>query len=174
VLPFVNLSDDHEQEYFADGVTDDLTTDLSRIAGSFVIARNTAFTFKGKSVDAKQIGRELGVRYVLEGSVRRAGDQVQVNAQLVDAETGAHLWADRFDTNRRNLPEAQNEITGRLARTLHLELGEAVGRRIEQEKVVDPDARDFDMRGWVGPVPPTLLPDQPAGSSARFRTSSGD
>jgi adenylate cyclase len=149
VLPFVNLSDDHEQEYFADGVTDDLTTDLSRITGSFVIARNTAFTFKGKSVDAKQIGRELGVRYVLEGSVRRAGDQVQVNAQLVDAETGAHLWADRFDTNRRNLPEAQNEITGRLARTLHLELGEAAGRRIEQEKVVDPDARDLVMRGWA-------------------------
>ena len=149
VLPFTNLSDDREQEYFADGVTDDLTTDLSRIADSFVIAHNTALTYKGKPVDAKQVGRELGVRYVLEGSVRRAGDQVQVNAQLIDAVSGAHLWADRFDTNRRNLPEAQNEITGRLARTLHLELREAVGRRIEQEKVVDPDARDFDMRGWA-------------------------
>ncbi len=149
VLPFTNLSDDREQEYFADGVTDDLTTDLSRIADSFVIARNTAFTYKGKPVDAKQVGRELGVRYVLEGSVRRAGDQVQVNAQVVDAETGAHVWAERFDTNRQNLPEAQNEITGRLARTLHLELGEAVGRRIEQEKAVDPNARDFVMRGWA-------------------------
>jgi adenylate cyclase len=149
VLPFTNLSDDREQEYFADGVTDDLTTDLSRIADSFVIARNTAFTYKGKPVDAKQVGHELRVRYVLEGSVRRAGDQVQVNAQLVDAETGAHLWAERFDTNRQNLPDAQNEITGRLARTLHLELGEAVGRRIEQEKVVDPNARDFVMRGWA-------------------------
>jgi adenylate cyclase len=149
VLPFTNLSNDPEQEYFADGITDDLTSDLSRISDSFVIARNTAFTYKGKPVDAKQIGRELGVRYVLEGSVRRAGDQVQVNAQLVDAETGAHLWAERFDTNRQNLPEAQNEITGRLARTLHLELGEAVGRRIEQERVVDPDARDLVMRGWA-------------------------
>ena len=147
VLPFTNLSNDPEQEYFADGVTDDLTSDLSRISDSFVIARNTAFTYKGKPVDARQIGRELGVRYVLEGSIRRSGDQVQVNVQLIDAESGAHLWADRFDTNRRNLPEAQNEITGRLARTLHLELGEAVGRRIEQEKVVDPDARDLVMRG---------------------------
>jgi adenylate cyclase len=149
VLPFANLSNDPDQEYFADGISDDLTTDLSRISGSFVIAHNTALTYKGKPVDVKQVGRELGVRYVLEGSVRRAGDQVQVNAQLVDAETGAHLWADRFDTDRRNFPQAQNEITGRLARTLHLELGEAVGRRIEQEKVVDPDARDFVMRGWA-------------------------
>ena len=98
VLPFANLSNDPDQEYFADGITDDLTTDLSRISGSFVIARNTAFTNKGKPVDAKQIARELGVRYVLEGSVRRAGDKVQVNVQLIDATTGAHLWADRFDT----------------------------------------------------------------------------
>jgi len=101
VLPFANLSNDPEQEYFADGITDDLTTDLSRISGSFVIARNTAFTYKGKSVDAKQIGRELGVRYVLEGSVRRTGDRVRVNVQLIDAETNAHLWADRFETEYR-------------------------------------------------------------------------
>ena len=149
MLPFTNLSDDREQEYFVDGVTDDLTTDLSRIADSFVIARNTAFTYKGKPVDAKQVGRELGVRYVLEGSVRRAGDQVQVNAQLVDAETGAHLWAERFDTNRRNLPDAQNEITGRLARTLNMNLIQAAAHRIEEEKAVDPDARDLAMRGWA-------------------------
>ena len=103
VLPFENLSRDPDQEYFADGITDDLTTDLSRISGSFVIARNTAFTYKGKAVDVKQIGRELGVHYVIEGSVRRAGDQVQVNVQLIDAETGAHLWADRFETDRTNL-----------------------------------------------------------------------
>ena len=103
VLPFANLSNDPEQEYFADGITDDLTTDLSRISGSFVIARNTAFTYKGKPVDAKQIGRDLGVRYVLEGSVRRNGDQVRVNVQLIDAETGAHLWADQFDTDRATL-----------------------------------------------------------------------
>ena len=149
VLPFANLSDDREQEYFADGITDDLTTDLSRIADSFVIARNTAFTYKGKPVDAKQVGRELGVRYVLEGSVRRSGDQVQMNAQLIDAETGAHVWADRFDTNRANLPEAQNEVIGRLARILNLELVQAAARRIEQEKAVDPDARDLVMRGWA-------------------------
>ena len=96
VIPFSNLSNDPEQEYFADGITEDLTTDLSRISGSFVIARNTAFAYKGRPVDAKQIGRELGVRYVLEGSVRRTGDQVRVNVKLIDAESGAHLWADRI------------------------------------------------------------------------------
>src|SRR5438105_649630 len=149
VLPFANLSSDPGQEYFADGITDDLTTDLSRISDSFVIAHNTALAYKGKPVDAKQVGRALGVRYVIEGSVRRTGNQVQVNLQLIDGETGAHLWADRFDTDRANLLEAQNEITGRLARTLNLELVEAAGRRIEQEKTVDPDARDLVMRGWA-------------------------
>jgi adenylate cyclase len=147
VLPFDNLSNDPEQEYFADGITDDLTTDLSRISGSFVIARNTAFTYKGKPVDVKQIGRELGVRYVLEGSVRRSGHQVRVNVQLVDAETGAHLWADRFDTNRVDLAEAQDAITGRLARTLNVELVEDAGRRIERERMADPDASDLVMYG---------------------------
>jgi TolB-like protein/DNA-binding winged helix-turn-helix (wHTH) protein/predicted ATPase/class 3 adenylate cyclase len=149
VMPFSNLSNDPEQEYFVDGITEDLTTDLSRISGSFVIARNTAFAYKGKLVDAKQIGRELGVRYVLEGSVRRTGDQVRVNVQLIDAESGAHLWADRFDTDRANLAVAQNEITGRLARTLNLELVAAADRRIEQERAVNPDARDIIMRGWA-------------------------
>jgi TolB-like protein/class 3 adenylate cyclase/lipopolysaccharide biosynthesis regulator YciM len=149
VLPFVNLSNDPQQEYFAEGITDDLTTDLSRISGSFVIARNTAFTYKGKQIDAKQIGRELGVRYVLEGSVRRVDDQVRVNVQLVDGESGAQLWADRFDTDRANLGQAQDEITGRLARTLNLELVEASVRRSEQERAVDPDARDLVMRGWA-------------------------
>jgi adenylate cyclase len=149
VLPFTNLSNDPEQEYFADGITDDLTTDLSRISGSFVIARNTAFTCKGKSADVKQIGREVGVRYILEGSVRRTGDQVRVNVQLIDAETGAHIWADRLETNRPNLLEAQSEITGRLARTLGLELLDSVGCRIEHEKLADPNARDLIMRGWA-------------------------
>ena len=120
VLPFSNLSNDPDQEYFADGITDDLTSDLSRISGSFVIARTTAFTYKGKPIDVKQIGHELGVHYVLEGSVRRTGDQVRVNAQLIDAETGAHLWADQFDTDRANLAQAQSEITGRLAWTLNI------------------------------------------------------
>jgi adenylate cyclase len=149
VLPFENLSKDPDQEYFADGITDDLTSDLSRISGSFVISRSTAFTYKGKPVDAKQVGHELGVRYVLEGSVRRAGDQVRLNVQLIDAESGAHLWADRFDTDKANLGHAQDDITGRLARTLNLELVEAVGRRIEHEMAINPDAHDLVMRGWA-------------------------
>ena len=149
VLPFMNLSDDTEQQYFADGITEDLTTDLSRVPGSFVIARNTAFTYKGQPVDVKKVSRELGVRYVLEGSVRRVGDQVRVNVQLVDGQSGAHLWADRFDTDRANLAQAQDEITGRLARTLNVELVEASVRRSEQERAADPDARDLVMRGWA-------------------------
>jgi TolB-like protein len=148
VLPFANLSNDPEQEYFADGITDDLTTDLSRLPGSFVIARNTAFTYKGKPADVKQIGRDLGARYVVEGSVRRTGDQVQVNVQLIDTESGAHLWADRFDTDRRDLANAQAEITVRLARSLNVKLVAAEVSRTEPRKALDPDARDFVMRGW--------------------------
>jgi TolB-like protein/class 3 adenylate cyclase len=160
VLPFANLSNDPEQEYFADGITDDLTTDLSRLPGSFVIARNTAFTFKGKPTDAKQIGHDLGVRYLVEGSVRRARDQVQVNVQLIDADSGTHLWADRFDTDRRGLANAQTEITVRLARMLDFKLVAAEVTRSEQRKAVDPDARDFVMRGWnwwYRPTSPTTL-----------------
>jgi adenylate cyclase len=149
VLPFENLSHDPDQDYFADSITEDLTTDLSRIAGSFVIARNTAFTYKGIAVDVRQLGRDLGVHYVLEGSVRRIADQVQVDVQLIDAETGAQVWGDRFETNMRNLAEAQSEITGRLARTLNLQLVQAVGRQIEREKTTDPDAQDLIMRGWA-------------------------
>jgi adenylate cyclase len=157
VLPFSNLSNDPEQEYFADGITDDLTSDLSRISGSFVIARTTAFTYKRKPIDVKQIGRDLGVRYVLEGSVRRTGEQVRVNAQLIDAESGAHLWADQFDTNRAKLAEAQSEITGRLAWTLNMQLLSDASHRIEHENATDPDARDLVMRGWAwwyGPQSP--------------------
>ena len=149
VLPFANLSNDPDHEYFADGITDDLTTDLTHISGSFVIARNTAFTYKGKPIDARQLGRELGVRYVVEGSVRRGGEQIRVNVQLIDAETGAHVWADRFDTDRSNLAEAQDEIIGRLARSLNFELVRAAGRRIDEEKAADPDARDRVMRAWT-------------------------
>jgi adenylate cyclase len=148
VLPFANLSNDPQQDYFADGITDDLTTDLSRISDSFVIARNTAFTYKGKPVDVKEIGRELGVRYVLEGSVRRTGEQVRVNVQLIDTESGAHIWADRFNTDLADLGEAQDEITGRLARMLNLELVADAGRRIELDSGADSDARDLVMRGW--------------------------
>src|SRR5205823_12000667 len=122
VLPFTNLNDDREQQYFADAITEDLTTDLSRIPGMFVISRNTAFTFRDRPVDAKQIGRELGVSYLLEGSVRRSGDRVRVNAQLIDADTAAHLWAERFDGGTGDLFALQNEITSRIAVALNLEI----------------------------------------------------
>ena len=114
VLPFTNMGGDPEQGHFVDGVTESLTTDLSRIRGSFVIGRNTAFTYKGKAVDLKQIGRELNVRYVLEGSVQRGGDRMRVNVQLIDAETGSHLWAERFDKPLADLFDMQDEIAIRV------------------------------------------------------------
>jgi adenylate cyclase len=143
VLPFTNLSNDPEQEYFADGITDDLTTDLSRIAGVVVIARNTAFTYKGKAVDAKQIGRELDVRYVLEGSVQRSGKEVRVNVQLVYAETDGQLWAERFDRDLGDLFALQNEITARIARALQSQLAIAEASR----PIAHPDALDYTLRG---------------------------
>jgi TolB-like protein/class 3 adenylate cyclase len=129
VLPFSSMSDNAAEDYFADGVTEDITTDLSRIPDSFVIARNTAFTYRGKPVDAKQVGRELGVRYVLEGSLRRAGNRVRANVQLIDAGSGAHLWAERFDCDRADLMDVQDEITGRLAGALGAQLIDAESRR---------------------------------------------
>jgi len=143
VLPFANLSNDPDQQYFADGITEDLTTDLSRITGSFVISRNTAFTYKDKPVNAKQIGRELGVRYVLEGSVRRSGNRLRVTAQLIDAETDAHLWAERFDRDTGDLFALQNEITSRLANALGVELIAADTARPTER----PDALDYILRG---------------------------
>jgi adenylate cyclase len=125
VLPFANLSSDPAQDYFADGITENLTTDLSRIRNSFVIARNTAFTFKGKNIDAKEIGKELGVRYVLEGSVQRDNNRVRVNAQLIDAESGAHLWADRFEDDLADLFKLQDQVVARLANSLGYELVKA-------------------------------------------------
>ena len=147
VLPFTNLSGDPSQGYFADGITEDLTTDLSQIAGSFVISRNTAFTFKDRAVDARQVGRELGVRYVLEGSVRRMGPTVRVNAQLIDAGTGAHLWAEQMDVDHRTLATSQDNfgIASRLARMLRVELVNVEGRRAQR---ANPDAVDLIMRGW--------------------------
>jgi adenylate cyclase len=147
VLPFSNLSGDPEQEYFADGLTEDLTTDLSHLDGSFVIARNTAFTYKGKGVDAKQIGRELGVRYVLEGSVRRIGESVTINAQLISTESGAHVWADRFEGERAKLGQSQVEFVSRLANSLGVELVNAEALRSIRERPTNPDAADFLLRG---------------------------
>ena len=132
VLPFANIGGDPEQEHFVDGVTESLTTDLSRIRGSFVIGRNTAFTYKGKAVDLKQIGRELNVRYVLEGSVQRGGNRMRVNVQLIDAETGSHLWAERFDKPLADLFDMQDEIVARLAGALNAQLVAAEARRAEQ------------------------------------------
>ena len=149
VLPFVNLGGNSEQDYFVDGVTESLTTDLSRIPGAFVIARNTAFTFKSKPVDVRVIGRELGVRYVMEGSVQGGGDRIRVNAQLIDTETGAHLWAERFDKPRADIFDMQDEITTRLARTVGIELVAAEGRRAERERPNNMDAVDLAMRGWA-------------------------
>ncbi|UYN93047.1 MAG: tetratricopeptide repeat protein [Enhydrobacter sp.] len=147
VLPFTNLSDDKDQEYLADGITDDLITDLSRISGSFVIARNTSFTYRGKSVDTRKVGEELGIRYVLEGSVRRAGTQLRVNAQLIEAATSAHIWAERFDRETQDIFALQSEITGRIARALNLELMEAESRRLGQSGNME--ASDLALRGWI-------------------------
>ena len=147
VLPFTNLTNDPNQEYFADGVTENLTTELSRIHNSFVIARNTAFGFKGKNVDARNIGRELGVRYVLEGSVQRDQNRVRVNAQLIDAESGAHLWADRFEEDVADLFKLQDEVVARLANSLGYELVRTEAEKDARSK--NPDAVDLAMRGWA-------------------------
>ena len=145
VLPFANLSGDPEQGYFVDGVTESLTTDLSRISGSFVIGRHTAFTYKDKAVDLRKIGRELNIRYVLEGSVQRSGNRLRVNVQLVDAESGNHLWAERFDKPIAELFDVQDEIVSRLANTLDAQLVEIEARRAEHS--VRPDAMDLYFQG---------------------------
>jgi adenylate cyclase len=148
VLPFANLSGDPNQDYFADGITENLTTELSRFSNNFVIARNTAFTYKGKNIDAKEIGKDLGVRYVLEGSVQRDKDRVRVNAQLIDADSGVHLWSDRFDTTRADLLQMQDGIVSRIASTL----GWALVKSEAQKSAIatNPNAHDLAMRCiWV-------------------------
>src|SRR5271167_772991 len=147
VLPFANLSGDPGQDYFADGITENLTTDLSRIRNSFVIARNTAFTFKGKNIGSKEISKELGVRYVLEGSVQRDQDHVRVNAQLIDGATGAHLWADRFEEDMADVFKLQDQVVARLANTLGSELVKAEAEKSTHSG--NPDAIDLTMRGWA-------------------------
>ena len=150
VLPFTNLSNDPEQQYFADGITEDLTIDLSRLWDMFVISCTTAYTYRNKSLDTKQIGRELGVRYLLEGSVRRSGHKVRINAQLIDAEIDAHLWAEQFDGDMGDLFALQNEITGRIAVALNIELiNREAARPIE-----NPDAFDYVLRGRAASAKP--------------------
>ena len=147
VLPFTNLSNDPNQDYFADGITENLTTELSRIHNSSVIARNTAFSFKGKSVDARDIGRELGVRYVLEGSVQRDGTRVRVNTQLINSGSGAHLWADRFEEDVADLFKLEDQVVARLANSLGYELVKTEAEKSARSK--SPDAVDLAMRGWA-------------------------
>jgi TolB-like protein/class 3 adenylate cyclase/Tfp pilus assembly protein PilF len=146
VLPFANLSGDPAQDYLVDALTDELTTSLARIPGTFVIARNTAFTYKGKPVDAKAIGKDLGVRYVLEGSVHPSGDRMRVNAQLIDAASGAHLWAEKFDTARADLLQMQDEIVTHLARAMEARLTEVEAARLKRAPVANPDAEDLALQ----------------------------
>jgi adenylate cyclase len=147
VLPFANLSGDTAQDYFADGVTENLTTELARIRNSFVISRATAFTYKNKAIDAKAIGKELGVRYVLEGSVQRDQNRARVNVQLIDAESGSHIWADRFEEQIADLFKLQDQVVARLTNTLGLELTKAEAEKAA--KTENPDAIDLAMRGWA-------------------------
>ena len=170
VLPFANIGRDPEQEYFADGVTESLTTDLSRMRGAVVIARNTAFAYKGRPIDAKAMGRELNVRYMLEGSVQRAGARMRVNVQLIDAELGSHLWAERFDKPVANLFDMQDEIVARLAGALNTELVAAEARRAERSPT--PDSMDFHFQAmaWLNRAQrPAMLPKRAAFSITRFQ-----
>ena len=149
VMPFANATRDLDHEYFAEGLTEDLTTDLSRIPGSFVIAPSTAFTYRGKPVDVRQIGRELSVRYVLQGSVRRIVDSFRINAQLVDAANTSQLWAERFDGELSQLAKVQDHVTQRIAGALNVALIDAESQRALRERPNNPDAVDLTMRGMA-------------------------
>ena len=146
VLPFANLSGDPNQDYLVDALTDELTTSLARMRDTFVIARNTAMTFKGKPIDVKAIGKDLGVRYVLEGSVQPSGDRTRVNAQLIDAESGAHLWAEQFDTPRADLLQTQDAIVAHLANTLDLQLQQAYVASVKRTPAANRDAEDLALQ----------------------------
>ena len=149
VLPFANLSEDKTQEYFADGMADDIITDLSKISGLFVIARNSSFQFKGQNVDVRQIAEKLGVRFVLAGSVRRAGGQIRINAQLTDAKSGGHVWAERFDSELADVFELQNQVTQRIVNSLAVTLTTDEQELQRRNKTANPDAHDVFLRGWA-------------------------
>ncbi|MCZ6849815.1 MAG: tetratricopeptide repeat protein [Alphaproteobacteria bacterium] len=148
VLPFTNMSDDPAQEYFADGMTEDLITDLSKISGLFVIARNSSFTYKGQAVQVRQVAEELGVRYVLEGSVRRSGDQVRINAQLIDATTGGHIWAERYDGTLDNVFALQDNVTRKIVAVLAVQLTAGERERVARKETEVPEAYDAFLQGW--------------------------
>jgi TolB-like protein len=149
VLPFTNMSGDPEQEYFADGITEDLITDLSKISSLFVIARNSTFSYKGQQVKVKQVAEELGVRYVLEGSVRRAGDQVRINAQLIDSTTGGHVWAERYDGSLIDVFALQDKVTQNIVTALAVNLTAEERKRQARNETDSPEAYDAFLRGWA-------------------------
>src|SRR5262245_22142119 len=146
VLPFQNLSGDASQEYYADGITEDLTTDLAHIPGAFVIARTSAFSYKGRPIDVKQVGEELGVRYVVEGSLRRIEDVLRVNVQLIATESGTHLWSDRFDVAVTSLAQGQDDIVRRIATTLNVQMVDVESARSTRERPTSPDAFDLTLQ----------------------------
>ena len=149
VLPFANLSGDPEQEYFVDGLVEDITSALSRISWFFVTARNSSFSYKGRSIDIRQIGRELGVRYVLEGSVRKVDDQLRISGQLIDAESGGHLWAGQYDSTLANVFDLQDKIASSVANAIEPKLQEAEIRRSEAKRTDDLTAYDLYLRAWA-------------------------
>ena len=146
VLPFQNLSDDPKNNYLAEGITEDVSTDISRVQGMFVVARESAYAYQGKAIDVRKVGEELGVRYLLEGSVRKLGETLRVNAQLISTETGAHLWADRFDQNLNDLSTGQEEIVRRIGQTLNVALTDIESARSKRERPTNPDAFDLILR----------------------------
>ena len=148
VLPFVNMSEDPKQEYFSDGMTEDIITDLSKISGLLVIARNSTFSYKGKSVKVKQVAEELGVRYVLEGSVRRAGDEIRINAQLIDAMTGVHLWAERYDGTMSKIFALQDKITQKIVSALEVKLTGGEKEQVGQKETANIAAYNALLEGW--------------------------
>jgi TolB-like protein len=164
VLPFVNMSSDPEQEYFSDGITEDLITDLSRLSGLFVIARNSTFTYKGKAVKVEEVGRELGVQYVLEGSVRKAGNRLRITAQLVDAFTSHHLWAERYDRELTDIFALQDEIVQRIVTTLKLQLTLWEQGVLVRKSTENLEAYDHYLRGqaywWRGTKEENVLARQ--------------
>src|SRR5208282_5367279 len=166
VLPFQNMSADAEQEYFVDGLVEDITTALSRIPSLFVIARNSAFTYKGRAVDVRQVGRELGVRYVLEGSVRKAGSRMRITGQLVDTETGAHLWADRFDGGLDDVFDLQDRVTASVAGAIEPQLQRAETERAQRKPTANLGAYDYFLRGMA--IFNQAIPERLAEAQALF------
>jgi adenylate cyclase len=173
VLPFANLNNDPEQDYFADAITTDLTTDLAQMPGAFVIGRGTAFTYKNNQIDFKTLGKDLGIRWAVQGAVRRYSDQVRVNVSLTDLPSGHDVWSDRFDGDRTNSAALQDQITGRLARSLNIELVLAESRRSETDRSRNPDAVDFNMRGLDGSFPDDNYIQQTVEMLAMYRPGGG-